>query len=122
MRFRSRLLVFIGLWLLAGVAFEVFLQPEGLTETAETETHQRLMWPLVAPLMVAIGLAEDTDWSAFPTGGAMLASVGCLGLQALCTLLCKNWRLLLVAGFVQTLLLASGVVGLIHLSGLPSGG
>src|SRR5215218_10227701 len=61
-RFSRRLAIYLSVWLLAALALEVFLRPEGLTETSASPLEQRLWLPIYTPLMVILGLAQAATW------------------------------------------------------------
>ena len=120
-RFRMRFLIYLAVWLLAAVAFEIFLRPEGLTETHLTPLQQRLLWPLYTPLLVFFGLAQavstprDIPQSFFWVVVALLVAHAALTLS-------RNRPIVFAALIgVQALTLAVAVTCFIHFSRLPHG-
>lgn len=119
--FTQRIAVYLGLWLLAVIAFEIWLTPEGMTETHLTEAQQRIQWPLYTPLMVVVGIVEP-----FSPSGDLTSNGGWIAVVFLvhAVVMLTSKRLPVFAGLacVQLALLAIGVVNFIRLSQLPSGG
>jgi len=121
-RFSGRLLIYIAVWLLAVLAFEVFLQPEGLTETDLTPFQQRIRLPLYTPLMAVLGLAQSVTWPAIPTPFDLCGAAACFGLHAIAALTRSRRSSLIAFTCVQALLLTASVVYYVRLCRLPSGG
>lgn len=98
-RFRSRLLIYFALWLLAALAFQIFLQPQGLTETHLTPIQQRISWPLYTPFMSVVGLAQAVTWPDFPKALAVFVAAVCFALHAILALACarRSWYIALAA-------------------------
>jgi hypothetical protein len=116
-RLRTCCIAYIAIWLLTAVAFEVFMQPDGMTETDLTSTQQRIRWPLYTPLMALLGLARAFTWPwhplyhsppdsalvpAFLASIGFLLALGCLTitrrhLWSLVTMLCFHAAILSVS-------------------------
>ena len=119
---RKRLLIYLAVWALSALAFQVFLQPMGLTETDLTPTEQRIRWPLYTPLMALVGLAQSFTWPASPGAFAGLGAFACFAVHAVVAL--SRTRCGSLAGLfcIQTLLLAVAVIYYVRHSHLPTGG
>lgn len=120
-RFRRRLFIYIALWLLAALAFQVFLRPLGLTETDLTPIQQRIRWPLYTPLMAVIGLAQAGTWPANPQAIAGIAAAAVFVLHAVSMLTRARPRSLIALAAAHALLLALAVIYYVRWSQLPSG-
>jgi cbb3-type cytochrome oxidase subunit 1 len=120
--FGRRLLIYLSVWFLAVLVCEVFLRPEGFSETSLTPFQQRIRWPLYAPLMAVVGLAQSVTWPTFPGALAITVAAVCLILQAIVSLTRSRSRSLVALTCVQALLLTVAVVYLVRLSKLPTGG
>jgi hypothetical protein len=120
-RFRTRFLTYLGVWLLAALAFEVALQPEGLTETYLTPLQQRLQWPLYTPLMVFFGLSQALSTPRDVPQYLFWLFVAVFLFHALLVL--RRVRLPVFAALIglQALTLAVGVAYFVHFSRLPDG-
>jgi hypothetical protein len=95
-RFRTRCFAYAAIWLLAGLAFWVFVGPDGPTETNLTQFQQLVRLPLELPLIAWLGLARASAsiWPQYPVIGPApfarsavgLASVACFITVAVLTL------------------------------------
>ena len=119
---RQRLFWYIAVWVLAALAFQLFLRPEGLTETNLPEVQQRLSWPFYTPFMVTIGLAEVFTWPQTFNTVALLGSAVCLLVHAVITFTRVYARSFLVMICIQVVLLGIAVFYFVRFSQLPSGG
>ncbi len=120
--FSRRLLIYFAVWLLAALAFQFFLQPIGLTETALTPIQQRIRWPIYTPLMIVAGLAHAVTWSDFPQAWVGFAVAALLVLHAILALTRARRSSFVVLISTQALLLTFAVIYFVRLSELPSGG
>ena len=120
-RFRHRLFIHIALWLLAALAFQVFLRPLGLTETDLTPIQQRIRWPLYTPLMAVIGLAQAGTWPANPPALAGMAAAAVFVLHAILMLTRARPRSLIALAVAHALLLALAIIYYVRWPQLPSG-
>jgi hypothetical protein len=119
--FKRRLVTYLAIWLVAALAFEILLQPEGLTETDLTPFQQRIRMPVYVPLMAVIGLAQSVTWPTFPDSSALDVAAACLVLHAVVALSLARRGSFLALATIQTLLLTIAVIYFIHHSHLPSG-
>jgi uncharacterized membrane protein len=119
---RKRLLIYLAVWALSGLAFQVFLQPMGLTETHLTPTEQRVRWPIYTPLMALVGLAQSFTWPASPGTSAGFAAFACFAVHAVVALTRTRWSSVAGLFCIQTLLLAVAVIYFVRHSQLPTGG
>src|SRR6187401_283957 len=85
-RLRHRLLIYFAVWLLAALAFQIFLQPLGLTETDLTPIEERIRWPLYTPIMAVFGLAEAATWPRSPQALAGISALAAFVLHAVVAL------------------------------------
>jgi len=120
-RFSRRLLTYFAVWFLAVLAFGVFLQPEGLTETDLTPFQQRIRLPLYTPLMAVAGLAQSVTWPTFPSSSALDAAAACFVLHAIVALTRSRRSSLIAFTCAQALLLTVAVVYYVRQSQLPTG-
>lgn len=129
--FSRRFAAYLAVWILAAVAFEVLLKPEGLTETDLTEFQQRLRWPLHTPLMVLLGIWQAIGWSITSFGAvrgdfaaACVGLAGFLWLLAVAALVLKRNRLPTFASMlvVHAVTVGIGVFFFLQLAREPSGG
>jgi hypothetical protein len=118
--FRIRLLIYLGVWLLAALAIQLMLRPEGLIESDLTPLQQRFLWPLYIPVMVALGLAQAFTWPDFPGAGVSLIAGGALAVHAAVALTRVRRGSFLVLTCVQGVFLVA-VVYFVRQSELPSG-
>ena len=121
-RFRSRLLIYFTGWLLAALAIQIFLEPEGLTVTHLTPIEQRISWPFYTPFMAVVGLAQAVTWPDFPQATAGLAAATCFVLHAIIALACGRRSSFIALTAAQALLLTIAVIYFVRQSQLPSGG
>lgn len=121
-RFGRRLLVYLAVWLLAAFAFQVFLKPEGLTETDLSSLQQRISRLLHTPVMAVLGLAQSVTWPGIPGATGGFAAAACFVSQAILTLTRARRRPFIALMLVQALLLTVAVVHFVRQSRLPSGG
>ena len=121
-RFSRRLLIYAAVWLLAVLAFELFLQPEGLTETDLSPIQQRIRLPLYSPLMAVVGLAQSVTWPTFPSSSALDVSAACFVVHAIAALTRSRRGSVIALTCAQTLLLTVAVIYYVRQSQLPTGG
>ncbi len=120
-RFRVRLAIYLCVWLLAVLAFEGFLRPEGLTETHLSPLQQRLQWPLYTPLMVFFGLGQALSTpSDTPQFYFWICLILFLAHAALSLTRTHLASFSILIG-VQTATIAVAVSYFIHFSRLPTG-
>ena len=115
----ARCIAFALLWSLAILAFEIFLMPEGLTETDLSAFQQRVSWPLYTPVMASLGLARAlvSPWyksyhtlnSPFIFAGFLIAA-GCFLVISISIFLCRNWRYLVLLVSLHGMALTFAVV------------
>jgi hypothetical protein len=117
-----RVIAFFALWILAAVAFEIFLAPEGSTVTDKSELHQRLTLPLWTPLLAAFGLAQAATWPhSFPAWAVF--APGCyFCVQAVSCLVFSRRSVFASLCSLQVVMLTIAVVYFVRFSRLPSGG
>ncbi len=120
--FTARLAVYFGVWLLALLALQIFLQPEGATESSFTATQQRLLWLPYTPLMVVVGLAQAATWpGSFPNWAPWMV-VGVLVGHALVALTRVRRSSFVVLIGVQVVLFGVAVFYFVRQAQLPTGG
>lgn len=119
--FRRRLVIYLAIWFVTALAFEIFLQPEGLTETDLTPFQQRIRMPIYVPLMTVVGLAQSVTWPTFPGTSALDVAAACLALHAVVALSLAHRGSFLALATVQALLLTVAIVYFVRQSHLPSG-
>ena len=120
--FRTRALAYFALWFLAAISFEIYLRPEGVTETDLSETQQRWIWLPYTPIFIAVGLAYAT-WPSDPNALLILLAFMGLAAHAILALILVHRRSSFIALIcVQVLLLTVGVIYFLRFSRLPSGG
>jgi hypothetical protein len=120
-RFRTRLLGYLAVWLLAALAFEAFLRPQGFTETHLTPLQQRLQWPLATPLMVFFGLAQALTIPRDIPQSFFWLCVTVFLAHAIMVLRCTQFPMFATLMGLQALTLAVGVAYFVHFSRLPDG-
>lgn len=121
-RLTIRLAVYFSVWVLVAVAFQVFLQPEGPTESSFSPLQQRLIWPLYTPLMAVIGLAQAATWPKhWPDWAPWVVVIG-LAIHGVVTLTRSRRSTFLIFTGVQVLVLTVAVVYFVRQSYLPTGG
>lgn len=120
--FSRRLLIYGAVWLLAALAFQVFLQPEGLTETSLAPMQQRIRWPLYTPLMAMVGLSYAVSWPDSPREDVGLAAGAGLVLHGILALACARRSRFIAFTLAQTLLLTVAVIYFIRQTQLPGDG
>ena len=121
-RLRTRFLVYFSVWLLAVLAIQIFLPPEGPSETDRTAIHQRLLWPFYTPLMVVVGLARAATWpSRFPDWLPWAIVTGLAVHFIVAATRSRRSSFVAVTCF-QVLVLAVGVIYFVRQSFLPTGG
>jgi hypothetical protein len=120
--FSRRLRIYFAVWLLTALAFQVFLQPEGLTVTDLTPIQQRIRWPFYTPVMAVVGLAQAFTWPAFPQASAGFAAAGGLVLHAMFALTRARRSSFIALTSAQALLLTVAVIYFVRQSQLPRGG
>lgn len=113
----TRLLVYLAVWLLAALAIQVFLQPEGLTVTFLTPSQQRVEWLLFTPFMVYWGLEHHFSLPQY-SFWLFVAIVIAHGIQ---TLRCTQFLAFAVLIGLQVVTVASAVVFFIQRWRLPVG-
>lgn len=118
---RWRLLGYGAVWLLAALAIQLFLRPEGLTETNLNEAQQRALWLLYTPVMATIGLADALQRVSRLADWSPLVIAICFALHALVILTQSRPRFFAIMIFVQIVLLSLAIMSFIHLSRLPAG-
>ena len=121
-RFSTRLLIYVAMWLFAALVFQAFLQPAGLSETELTPIQQRLLWPLYTPVMAVVGLAQAGTWPVFPSALAILAGGACFAVHGIIALSRKQWSSIVALAGVHALLLAIAVIYFVRQAQLPTGG
>jgi len=121
-RLGTRFLVYFSVWLFAALAFQIFLRPEGPTESDLSPIQQRLLWPLYAPLMVVVGLVHAvTGSSRFPDWAPWAVVAGFV--VHFIIALTRVRRSSFVAFIsIQVLFLAIAVIYFVRQSYLPTGG
>ena len=122
-RFSTRILIYFAVWMVAVLAFEIGLEPEGLTETTLTPLQQRLELLIYAPVMVLAGLAEAISASA-PDEFAQLFFwffAGVFLVHAIGVLFAPSRLFVYLIG-LQLLALAAGVACFINFSRASQGG
>lgn len=119
---RTRLFVYLSLWMLAAVALQTSLQPEGATETNFSPLQQHLYWLLYTPLMAFAGLAQAATWPHPFPGWTAWAVVAGFALHFIIAMANLRRSLFLVVTGVQALSLAVGVIYFVRQSWLPTGG
>ena len=117
----QRLFWYVAVWLFTVLAFQIFLTPEGLTETNLSEMEQRIRWPLYTPIMVVIGFAEAFTWPTDFTAVAFVGAFACLVAHAITMLTRVHFRPFVLMLCIQTVLLAIAVIYFIRFSQLPGG-
>ncbi|CAN5724215.1 hypothetical protein BH11VER1_BH11VER1_21350 [soil metagenome] len=121
-RFKTRLFIYLAIWLLAAMAFQFFLPPEGATVTELTPFQQRIRWPLYTPIYLLVGLAQSFAWPERISSWAGVAATLCFLFHAVLTLtLSRRFAFLIMCG-LQVVLVVVSVVYFIRFSQLPSGG
>ena len=120
--FSRRLLIYFAVWLLAALAFQFFLHPMGLTETALTPIQQRISWPVYTPLMIVVGLAHAVTWPDFPQAWVGFAAAAFLVFHAILALTRARRSSFVALTSAQALLLTVAVIYFVRQSQLPSGG
>ena len=119
---RTRVLVYFSVWLLAVLTIQIFLPPEGPSETDRTAIQQRLLWPLYTPLMVVVGLARAATWpSRFPDWLPWAVVTGLAFHFIVAATRSRRSSFVAVTCF-QVLVLAVGVIYFVRQSFLPKGG
>jgi len=119
---RTRVLVYFSVWLLAVLTIQIFLPPEGPSETDRPAIQQRFLWPLYTPLMVVVGLAQAATWPGrFPdwVGWTILSGLAVHFIVAATR--SRRSSFVAVTCF-QVLVLAVGVISFVRQSYLPTGG
>jgi hypothetical protein len=116
-----RLLIYLAVWLLAALAFEALLRPQGFTETHLTPLQQRLQWLFATPLMVFFGLAQALLTPRDIPQSFFWLCVTVFLAHAIMVL--RRTQLPMFATLIglQALTLAGGVAYFIHFSRLPDG-
>ena len=109
-------------WILAAVAFQIFLQPLGLTETSLTPLQQRMQWPLLTPIMVIVGLAQASTWPAAPHAFVGISVAVGIVFHAIAALTISRLKSFIVLMFVQMGFLTVAVICFVRWSQTPSGG
>ena len=118
---RWRLSGYGAVWLLAALAIQLFLKPEGLTETNLYEAQQRALWLLYTPVMASIGLADVLERVSRLADWAPLIIVICFVLHALVTLTRSRARSFAIMLLIQIVFLSLAITNFIQLSRLPAG-
>lgn len=121
-RFRIRIFSYFAGWVLVALAFQVFLQPLGLTETALTPIQQRMLWPLWAPVMVIVGLAQAATWPASPQAVVGISVAVGMVFHAFAALTISHFKAFIVLMLAQMGFLTIAVIYFVRWSQLPSGG
>lgn len=119
---RTRVLVYFSVWPLAVLAIQIFLPPEGPSETDLTAIQQRLLWPLYTLLMVVVGLARAATWPGrFPDWVGWAVVTGLAFHFIVAATRSRRSSFVAVTCF-QVLVLAVGVIYFVRQSFLPTGG
>ena len=125
---RQRVIAYLVLWLIAAIAIQIFLKPEGLTETDLSPFQQRIRWPIYTPLMIALGLGRVITLPLLPLlhwSNEMLtfwiAFVG-LAVIGIITLTRRSRQVFVVMLCVNAVLLAISVFFFLQIAAIPSGG
>jgi hypothetical protein len=121
-RLVTRVCVYFFIWLLAAIAFQIFLHPQGTTETDLTLLEQRLAWAISTPLMVVIGLSQAVMWPHQFTDGLFGVVVTGMLLHILVTFTSSRRLLFIGLTCIQILFLVTAVVYFFRYSNLPTGG
>jgi hypothetical protein len=112
----TRLAIYLAVWILAVLAFELFLRVEGRTENFLSPAEQRLRWPLFTPVMVIFGVMHSVS-SRGEMSQAFFWLVGALFLaHAILTLRCTRPNVFAVLIGLQAVTVAFGVAHFIHFS------
>ena len=125
---RQRVIAYLVLWLIAAIAIQIFLKPEGLTETDLSPFQQRIRWPIYTPLMIALGLGRVITLPLLPLlhwSNEMLtfwiAFVG-LAVIGIITLTRRSRQVFVDMLCVNAVLLAISVFFFLQIAAIPSGG
>lgn len=119
---RWRLLGYAAVWLLAALAVQLFLRPEGLTETSLNEAQQRALWLLYTPVMATIGLSHALERVRNLADWVPVIIVICFVLHAIVTLIQSRTRSFAIMLLIQIVVLSLAITSFIDLSRLPAGG
>jgi len=117
----QRLVWYGALWVLAAIAIQVFLKPEGLTETNLSEIQQRIRWPFYTPLMVAMGLAAAFARSAVYNGWAISTALSCFVIHGFITLTRTSARSFALMILIHAALLGVAVICFLRFARMPTG-
>jgi hypothetical protein len=121
-RVGTRLLIYIAMWLLAALAFQLVLQPDGLTETDLSPIQQRVRWPLYTPIMAAVGLAQAFTWPDFPGSTAFWVAVACFAVHAAVALTRSHYIAFIALSLAQAFLFVIAVIFFFRHTQLPTAG
>lgn len=116
-----RVLWYFSTWLLAVVAIQIILKPQGVTETALSATQQRISWIFCSPVSILIGLAQAFTWPEEVAGWAVVTAAICILIIAVVALAQDRTRIFLVTMILQIIVIMVSVIYLKRLDSLPGG-
>lgn len=116
-----RILWYFSTWLLAVVAIQLILKPQGVTETALSATQQRIRWFLWTPISIVVGLAQAITWPKELSAWAVVTSAICLLVIAVVALVQDRAKIFFVAMILQIIVIIVSVIYLKRLDSLPRG-
>ena len=124
-RFRTRCIAYVSIWLLAVLAYQVFVGPDSPTETDLSPLQQFIRLPLYLPLMATLGLARALELplhrtieqsSDFSTFVAFLVSVATFATVGTFTLKCSRNRAFVPMLFIHAAIVTIGLIFYIYLT------
>ena len=119
--FGAKLLIYLGVWLLAVLTLELFLEPEARTQSELSPLEQRLIWPLWTPLMVLFGLGHAFSLPRSIPESFSLTVFAAFIVHAVLTLRAKRPFFFAALIGLQLIVLLGAMASFIHLSRLPDG-
>lgn len=120
--FARRFLYYGITWLLAVIAFQIFLRPEGPTETDVSAFEQRLWLPFYTPVIVFIGFTRAVAGISHSGAWSIVISLVCLIGVGITTLTQSRCRPFMLMVGIHSVLLVIGVLYAIRVSRLPGDG
>lgn len=117
-----RLLVYLSLWALVALAFQLFLQPESAGASTASPLQQRIAWVHLTPVMAVLGLQQLLASLGHFPGWVSLVIAGAFLLLAILTLTRVRRAPFITLILLQALLLAAAAVSFIRHPYPPGGG